>query len=94
MRLKTITEISIDATHWSALVNISQGVTCEPVLTEDFSNQELQDAFLNGNKLDLVDFPLHSWSVKNAVKPTSKPSHTVYGLESRQKHSLIKVLSR
>ena len=60
MRLKTITEISIDATHWSALVNISQGVTCEPVLTEELSNDELQDTFLNGNKLDLLDFSFHS----------------------------------
>ena len=69
--------INIDATHWSALVNLSQSGICEPALTEDFSDQELQEALLNGNKLELLDLPSHSQSIERAVKLTCEVSHTV-----------------
>jgi hypothetical protein len=35
-RLKMMTAINIEATHWSELTNLSQSVISEPALTEDF----------------------------------------------------------
>ena len=42
-RLKKITAIDTEATHWSQLISLSESGICEPALTEDFSDQELQD---------------------------------------------------
>ena len=74
-RLKKITAINTEATHWSQLISLSESSICEPALTEDFSDQELQDALLNDTKLDLPELPSHSQSVERAVKLTSEASH-------------------
>ena len=70
-RLKKITAINSEATHWSRLISLSESGICELALTENFSDQELQDALLNGTKLDLPELPSHSQSVERAVKLTS-----------------------
>ena len=70
-RLKKITAINTEATHWSQLISHSESGICEPALTEDFSDQELQDALLNDTKLYLPVLPSHSQSVERAVKLTS-----------------------
>ena len=63
MRLKKITTINIEATHWSELTNLSQSGICEPALTEHSSDQAIQDVMLNGRKLELPDQPSQSQSV-------------------------------
>lgn len=54
----------------------------------------LQEALQNGTKLPLPDLSSQSPSVERAVKLTSEASHAVYGLESRHRHILAKVISR
>lgn len=93
-RLKTITAINTDATHWSELINLSQHGICEPALTEHFSDSDLQNALENGTELKLPDLPSHSQSVERAVKLTSEASVIACGLESRHRHILAKVASR
>ena len=43
-RLK-ITAINTETTYWSQLISLSESGICEPALTEDFSDQELQECF-------------------------------------------------
>ena len=93
-RLKKITSINTNANHWSELISLSQPGIFEPALTENFSDQEFQEALNNGTKLFLPDLPSHSQSVERAVELTSEASHAVYGLESRHKHILAKCHSR
>ena len=94
-RLKKITAIDFKATHWSKLINLSESGIAEPALmSEGFTNQNLEDALMNGTKLELPDLPSHSQSVERAVKLTSEAAHFVYGLESRHRHILVKVQSR
>ena len=82
-KLKKIIAINTEATHWSQLISLSESGICEPALTEDFSDLELQDALLNDTKFDLPELPSHSQTVERAVKLTSEASHSVYGLASR-----------
>ena len=77
-RPKKTTAINTEATHRSQLISLSESGICEPALTEDFSDQELQDALLNDTKPDLPELPSHSQSVERAVKLTSEASHSVY----------------
>ena len=63
-------------------------------MTEDFSESELREQLLNGNKLDLPDLPSHSQAMERAVKLTTEASTTVYGFEARHQHITAKVLSR
>ncbi|KAK6168779.1 hypothetical protein SNE40_019961 [Patella caerulea] len=92
-RLKKITAINTEATHWSELIKLSQPGICEPALTEHLSDEQLQESLLHGDKLELIELPSHSQSVERAVKLTSEASGTVYGLDSRHKHIQAKVLS-
>ena len=68
-RLKKITAINTEATHWSQLISLSESGICEPALTEDSPDQELGDALLNDTKLDLPELPSlsQSQSVERAV---------------------------
>ena len=93
-RLKKITPINTEATHWSELISLSQSGICEPAITEHIPDQVLQEALLNGSKVELPDLPSHSQSVEQAVKLTSEASHTVYGLEARQNHIIARTVSR
>jgi len=94
MRLKKITTFNIEATHLPELTNLSQSGICEPALTEHSSDQAIQDVMLNGRKLELPDQPSQSQSVERAMKLTSsEASQTFYGLYSRYKQILVKVLS-
>ncbi|KAK6178315.1 hypothetical protein SNE40_013114 [Patella caerulea] len=93
-RLKRITAINTEATHWSELIKLSQPGICEPALTEHLSDEQLQESLLHGDKLELIELPSHSQSVERAVKLVSEASGTVYGLDSRHKHIQAKVLSR
>jgi hypothetical protein len=93
-RLKKITAINTESTHWSELIDLSQDGICEPALTEHFSDRDLRDALENGTELKLPDLPSHSQSVERAVKLTSEASANVYGQESRHRHILAKVASR
>ena len=66
-KLKKITAIDTEATHWSQLISLSESGICEPARTEDSPDQELGDALLNDTKLDLPELPSHSQSVEKAV---------------------------
>ena len=66
-RLKNITAINTEATNWSLLISLSESDICEAAFTEDFSDQELQDALLHDTKLDLPELPSHSQSVKGLL---------------------------
>ena len=93
-RLKKITKINLAAHHWSELVNLNQPGVCEPGVTEDFPMEDIKESLLSGVKLDLPILPSHSQSVERAVKLTSEASYQVYGVDSRHKHIMTKVLSR
>ena len=84
-----------EAIHWLELISLSQSGIWEPDLTENISDQALQEALLNGSKLVLPDLPSHSQSVERAVKLRSVAAHTLYGLEeARQNHIIAKAVSR
>ena len=94
VRLKKMTPINFDARHWYELTNLSQKGICEPALTEEFSDHELQNALIHGTKLEIPDLPSHSQSVERAVKLTTEASQVTYGKESRHRHILAKIRCR
>ena len=49
--------------HWTDLIDLSVNGVCEPPLTLDFSDDELQNSLLTGEKINLPDFPSHSQGV-------------------------------
>ena len=63
-----------------------------PPLTLDFSDNELQNSLLTGEKINLPDFPSHSQGVEWAVKLVTEASQSLYGFEARHQHLLAKVL--
>ena len=84
--------INFKAVHWTDLIDLSVNGVCEPPLTLDFSDDELQNSLLTGEKINLTDFPSHSQGVKRAVKLVTEASQSVYGFEARHQHILPKVL--
>ena len=92
-RMKKIPTIDSLAEHWTDIIDLTQPGICEPALTEELTEEDLQEALRSGTKIDLPDFPCHSQSVERAVKLTSEASHKVYGQEARHRHNLAKVTS-
>ena len=84
--------INFKAVHWTDLIDLSVNGVCEPPLTLDFSDDELQNSLLPGEKLNLPDCPSHSQGVERAVKLVMEASHSVYGFEARHQHILANVL--
>ena len=84
--------INFKAVHWTDLIDLSVNGVCEPPLTLDFSDNELQNSLLTGEKINLPDFPSHSQGVEWAVKLVTGASQSVYGFEARYQHILAKVL--
>ena len=60
--------INFKFVHWTDLIDLSVNGVCEPPLTLDFSDDELQNSLLTGEKINLPDFPSHSQGVERAVK--------------------------
>ena len=73
--------INFKAVHWTDLIDLSVNGVCEPPLTLDFSDNELQNSLLIGEKMNLPDFPSHSQGVEWAVKLVTEASQSVYGFE-------------
>ena len=86
--------INFKAIHWTDLIDLSVNGVCEPPLTLDFSDNELQNSLLTGEKINLPDFPSHSQGVEWAVMLATKASKSVYGFEARHQHILANVLCR
>ena len=84
--------INFKAVHWTDLIDLSVNGVCEPPLTLDFSDNELQNSLLTGEKINLPDFPSHSQGVEWAVKLVMEASQSVYGFKARHQHILAKVL--
>ena len=84
--------INFKAVHWTDLIDLSVNGVCEPPLTQDFSDNELQNSLLTGEKINLPDFPSHSQGVERAVKLVTEASQSMYGFEARHQHILAKVL--
>ena len=80
------------AVHWTDLIDLSVNGVCEPSLTLDFSDDELQNSLLTGEKINLPDFPSHSQGVERGVKLVTEASQSVYGFKARHQHILAKVL--
>ena len=91
--MKKIPTINFLAEHWTDIIDLTQLGICEPALTEELTEEDLQEALRSGKKIDLPDLPCHSQSVERAVKLTSEASHKVYGQEARHRHILAKVTS-
>ena len=84
--------INFKAVHWTDLIDLSVNEVCEPPLTLDCSEDELQNSLLTGEKINLLDFPSHSQGVERAVKLVTEASQSVYGFEARHQQILVKVL--
>ena len=84
--------INFKAVHWTDLIDLSVNGVCKPPLTQDFSDNELQNSLLTGEKINLPDFPSHSQGVERAVKLVTEASQSVYGFEARHQYILAKVL--
>ena len=84
--------INFKVVHWTDLIDLSVNGVCEPPLTLDFSDDELQNSLWTGEKINLPDFSSHSQGVEWAVKLVTEASQSVYGLEARLQHILAKVL--
>ena len=84
--------INFKAVHGTDLIDLSVNGVGEPPLTLDFSDDELQNSLLTGEKINLPDFPSHSQGVERAVKLLMEASQSVYGFEVRHQHILAKVL--
>ena len=63
-------------------------------MMKDFSESELRESLLNGNKLYLPDLPSHSQAMERTVKLTTEASQTVHGFEARHQLITAKVLSQ
>ena len=75
--------INFKVVHWTDLIDLSVNGVCEPPLTLDFSDDELQNSLLTGEKINLPDFPSLSQGVERAVKLVTETSQSVYGFEAR-----------
>ena len=64
-----------------------------PLILE-LSNMEIESCLNNDLKSDIPSLPSHSQSVERSVKLVSEASHVTYGLESRHKTIVAKVLGR
>ena len=64
--------INFKAVQWTDLIDLSVNGVCEPPLTLDFSDNELQNSLLTGEKINLPDFPSHSQGVEQAVKVSNR----------------------
>ena len=84
--------INFKAVHWTDLIDLSVNGVCEPPLTLDFSDNDLQNSLLTGEKINLPDFPSHSQGVERVVKLVTEASQSVYGLVAGHQHILAKVL--
>ena len=84
--------INFKAVHWTNLIDLSVNGVCEPPLRLDFSNNELQNSLLTGEKINLQDFPSHSQGVERPVKLVKEASQSMYGFEARHQHILANVL--
>ena len=84
--------INFKAVHWTDLIDLSVNGVCEPPLTRDFSENELQNSLLTGEKINLPDFPSHSQGVERAVKLVTEASQSMYGFKASHQHILAKVL--
>ena len=80
--------INFKVVHWTDLIDLSVNGVCEPPLTLDFSDDELQNSLLTGEKINLP----HSQGVERAVKLVTEASQSMYGFEARHQHILAKVL--
>ena len=60
--------INFKVVHWTDLIDLSVNGVWEPPLTLDFSDDELQNSLLTGEKINLPDFPSHSQGVERAVR--------------------------
>ena len=78
--------------HWTDLIDLSVNGVCEPPLTLDLSDNELQNSLLTGEKINLPDFPSHSQGVERAVKLVTGASQSVYGFVAGHQHILVNVL--
>ena len=84
--LKKIPMINFKAVHWTDLIDLSVNGVCEPPLTLDFSDNELENSLLTDEKINLPDFPSHSQGVERAVKLVTEAFQSVYGFEARHQH--------
>ena len=78
--------IIFKAVHWTDLIDLSVNGVCEPPLTLDFSDNELHNSLLTGEKINLPDFPSHSQGVERAVKLVTEASQSVYGFVAGHQH--------
>ena len=65
-----------------------------PPLILELSNTEIESCLNNDLKPDIPSLPSHSQSVERSVKLVSEASHVSYGLESRHKTIVAKILGR
>ena len=84
--------INFKAVLWTDFIDLSVNGVCEPPLTLDFSDNELQNSLLTGEKINLPDFPSHSQGVERAVKLVTEVSQSVHGFKARHQHILAKDL--
>ena len=75
--------INFKVVHWTDLIDLSVNGVSKPPLTLDFSDDELQNSLLTGEKINLPDFPSHSQGGERAVKLVTETSQYVYGFEAR-----------
>ena len=84
--------INFKAVHWTDLIDLSVNGVCEQPLTLDFSDNELHNSLLTGEKINFPGFPSHSQGVERAVKLVTEAFQSMYGFEARHQHILAKVL--
>ena len=84
--------INFKAVHWTDLIDLSVNGVCKPPLTLNFSDNELQNSLLTGEKINLPGFPSHSQGVEWAVKLVTEASQSVYGFVAGHQHILPKIL--
>ncbi|HKU33678.1 MAG TPA: hypothetical protein VJR22_07525 [Candidatus Nitrosotalea sp.] len=91
---KIIPQVTWNAQHWTALIDLTNLPFREPPTTKRFTNIEIKSFIDNNNIPDISDLPSHSQSVERSVKLVTEAAHTVYGFDNRHRCVMTKLLSR
>ena len=79
-----ILETNIHARLWYELINIFDRDIDEPVITQDFTDEEIIGKLSSEKKLEITDLPCHSQSFERSVLLVSEDSHCVLAINQRR----------
>ena len=92
--LKKIPQINWNAASWNEMIDLADLEGATSPMLEEITDSEITVLINESKKPDIADLPSHSQSVERSVKLVSEACQNTYGIESRHKTIMAKLLSR